>query len=57
MVTRYFENCCIFAVFLRYFKFPSVKVFKNLVQEVEQYTKKIKGSSRINFLDICNFLF
>ena len=46
MVTWLFQNGCIFALFLRYFKFPSLKVFKNLMlnleYEMEQYIKKRK---------------
>ena len=58
MVTRRYQNSCIFAVFLKYLKFPSVKVFKNLMLNFEygkeQYIKS-KKNRRISFLDICNF--
>ena len=44
MVTWLLQNGCIFALFLIYFKFPSVKVFKKLMPyleyKMEQYLKK-----------------
>ena len=47
MVTWRFQNGCIFPLFLRYFKFLSVKVFKNLMlnleYEMEQYIKNEKN--------------
>ena len=46
MVTRRYQISRIFAVFLKYLKFPLVKVFKNLMlnleYEVEQHIKKIR---------------
>ena len=46
MVTRHFQNGLVLTVFLRYFKFSLVKVFKNLMlyleYKVEQHTKKLR---------------
>ncbi len=35
MVAMRFQNSCIFVVFLKYLKFHSVKVFKNLMPNLE----------------------
>ena len=51
MVTWRFQNGCIFARFLRYFKFPSVKVSKNLMLDLEYETiyRKNRKNCRMSF--------
>ena len=60
MVIQRYQNSCIFAAFLKHFKFPSLKGFENLMPnseyKVEQYIKKWNDRT-ISFLDICRFLF
>ena len=47
MVTWLLQNGCIFTLFLRYFQFPSVKAFKNLMPYLEYNRINLKKIRKI----------
>lgn len=50
MGTQHFQNGCIFVVFLQYFKFPSVKVSKNFILDLEYEMEQKKETFMISFM-------
>ena len=55
MVTWLLQNGCIFALFLKYFKFPDIDALFGIQNGT--IFEKIRELHRISFLDICIFLF